>query len=43
MIDTTSGELIRVNKRMKAFLGYTEEEWTDQPIRDLFVENDAFE
>lgn len=43
MIDTTSGELIRVNKRMTAFLEYTEEEWIDLPIRELFVDNDAFE
>lgn len=43
MIDATSGELIRVNKRMTAFLGYTEEESIDQPIRELFADSDTFE
>lgn len=43
MIDPATGKFTRANKRMTAFLGYTEEEWLNQPVRSLFVDEDAFD
>lgn len=43
MIDPVSKRFIRANNRMEAFLGYSEKELLDKPIRELFADNDALD
>lgn len=43
LVDLGTQKFIRVNKRMTMLLGYSEEEWPDRTIRDIFADERVFD
>lgn len=43
MIDFETQKVLRANTRMTALLGFNHEEWWDQPVRSLFLEESVFD